>query len=78
MSNQFIVIDTQAKMDEFLYLVDRFHDALLREVGIISRGYVAPDGDMYGDVAPSDARKVGLAPLRANIHIFCPNLTPDC
>jgi hypothetical protein len=55
---EFINVDTQEIMDQFLWLVDRFHDALLREVGITSRGYVEPGGAMWGDVAPSDARLV--------------------
>ncbi|MEN6520538.1 MAG: hypothetical protein ABFD46_05220 [Armatimonadota bacterium] len=57
MSSEYIVIDTQEAMDRFLWLVDGFHDALLREVGIVSQGYV-DTGDMYGDVAPSDMRLI--------------------
>lgn len=76
MSSQFIVIDSQQAMDDFLWQVDRFHDALLREVGIISRGYVTPGGGMLGDVAPSDARLVihSQFPETPYIEIVCEEL----
>jgi hypothetical protein len=56
MSDEFVVVDTQEDM--FLDSVGRFHDALVREVGIVNRGYVSPDGAMSGDMGPCDARLV--------------------
>jgi len=57
-STEFTSVDTQEGMDEFLWLVSGFHDALLREVGIVARGYIDPDSEFYDDVAPSDIRLV--------------------
>lgn len=56
--NQFISINTQGSMDDFLKSIGYFHDALIREVGVINRGYVNPGGSMHGDLAPCDARLV--------------------
>lgn len=58
MSDGFTTVDTQHAMDAFLHSVGHFHDALLRETGIVSRGYVDTAGDMHGDLAPCDARLV--------------------
>jgi hypothetical protein len=52
------VIDSQEKMGDFLKSIGYFHDALIREVGVINRGYVDPSGWMYGDLAPCDARLI--------------------
>ena len=49
MSKNFIRVDEQLIMDEFICLVDRFHDAILREIGIISQGYVDTNGYVFSD-----------------------------
>ncbi len=55
----FVTIDGQDKFDRFLYEVDEFHDALLREVALRSRGYVDNTTfGMFGDFAPYDARLI--------------------
>lgn len=56
--DQFVNIDTQGLMDEFLKSIGYFHDALIREVGVINRGYVNQDGWMNGDLAPCDVRLI--------------------
>ena len=58
MKDEFVRIENQIEFEHFLEVVDFLHDALLREAGIVSRGYVDVDGYMYGDVAPYDARLV--------------------
>lgn len=58
MSDEFMQIEDQAAFERFLVKVDSLHDALLREVGVLSRGYVDNRGYMFGDVAPYDARLV--------------------
>lgn len=58
MSNEIIIIDTNESLDEFFDRIARFHDALIREVGIVNRGYVDESGSMYGDMATCDARLV--------------------
>lgn len=58
MKENYIIIDTQDLMDEFLQRVGYFHDALIKEVAIANRGYVDQNGWMSGDMAPCDARLV--------------------
>jgi len=54
----FRTVDNQQELDEFLDLVGGLHGALLREVTLLARGYVSPEGWMHGDAAPHDARLV--------------------
>jgi len=54
----FKTVGNQKELDEFLDLAGGFHGALLREVTLLARGYVGPEGWMHGDAAPHDARLV--------------------
>lgn len=58
MNHKFTFIHDEASLNEFLKKADYMHDALLREVGILSRGYVGENRLMYGDVDPYDVRLV--------------------
>ena len=53
---EYKIITTQEELEEFLDYVYGFHDALIREVAVVARGYVDHEGAMWGDVEPSDAR----------------------
>lgn len=53
---EYEIINDQQTLESFLTRVYGFHDALIREVSVISRGYVDHEGFMWGDVEPSDAR----------------------
>lgn len=52
----FIEIKSQNELDHFLDIAYGFHDALLKEITILSRGYVEPNLEMVGDFAPYDVR----------------------
>ena len=54
----FIEIDSQNAFDRFLSTVDYLHDAILREIGVLARGYVDSELRMFGDADPYDARLV--------------------
>ena len=49
-------IKSQDELERFLDIAHGFHDALLKEITILARGYVEPDQKMVGDVAPYDVR----------------------
>lgn len=51
-----IRIETQSGLDAFLDTVDRLHDSILREIGIVARGFVDGNRRMFGDTEPADAR----------------------
>jgi hypothetical protein len=52
----YIEIKSQNDLEHFLDIAHGFHDALLKEITILARGYVEPNQDMVGDVAPYDVR----------------------
>ncbi len=54
----YIEVTSQVAINDFLEKVHFLHDALLREVALISRGYVDSNLSMYEDAAPSDARLI--------------------
>lgn len=53
---EYRMINDRETLEMFLNDVYGFHDALIREVAVRSRGYVDHEGLMWGDVEPSDAR----------------------
>lgn len=52
------IIEDQRALDSFFSCVNYFHDSLLKEVTILSRGYVNKDLFMHGDCAPQDIRLI--------------------
>jgi hypothetical protein len=56
--SSFIPLDTQDALDQFLVEVDDLHDALLREVAFLARGFVDLELRMFGDAQPCDVRVV--------------------
>jgi hypothetical protein len=56
LSMEYRRINDQETLELFLNELYGFHDALIREVAVCSRGYVDHAGLMWGDVEPSDAR----------------------
>lgn len=67
-----IPIRTQSDFEEFLDVVDRLHDSILREAGLVSRGFVERDRRMFGDTEPTDARFLfqSQSPDFAGVEIF--------
>jgi hypothetical protein len=51
-------VTSQRSLETFLERVDYFHDALIREVSILDRGYVDQDGAWHGHAGPADARVI--------------------
>ena len=73
MNSGFSTISNQACLDAFLERVDYLHDAMLRELVILSRGYVDERGFMFGDVEPYDARLIfqSQSPDSPCIELIC-------
>lgn len=63
-------------MEAFLDAVDHLHDAVLREVAIVSRGYVALDRWTSGDLSAGDARLFFQSQSAdvAGVEVFCDSL----
>jgi hypothetical protein len=57
-ATSFFDVNTQEEMDEFLESIGRFHDAVVREIAVVSHAYVDADGWMHDDFGPADARFV--------------------
>ena len=49
-------ITTNEALNEFLNQADSFHDAIIRECGLVARGYVDEERWLHGDTEPFNAR----------------------
>jgi len=58
MYNKYIKINDYNDFEYFVQKVNYFQDSMLREVEILSRGYVDRENRMYGDNGPYDIRVI--------------------
>lgn len=54
----YTTIERQEDFEVFFNSVNWFHDSILRELSLVSRGYVDVDRKMWGDCEPSDLRLI--------------------
>lgn len=58
MESAFFEITSAESFEKLWDDAEGFHDSLVREIGILARGYVTKDRCMHGDCAPRDMRMV--------------------